>query len=74
MESIVTYVLIGVTVLVSWQAFNNRALLERLILWPPAIKRYKQYDRLLTHGFIQQRLTGGHTGDNFLHRVAPFNL
>ncbi|HRO26258.1 MAG TPA: rhomboid family intramembrane serine protease [Luteimonas sp.] len=48
----VTYILIGVTVLVSWQAFNNRALLERLILWPPAIDRYKQYDRLLTHGFI----------------------
>ena len=57
MESIVTYVLIGVTVLVSWQAFNNRALLERLILWPPAINRHKQYDRLLTHGFIHADTT-----------------
>ena len=57
MQSIVTYVLIGVTVLVSWQAFNNRALLERLILWPPAIKRYRQYDRLLTHGFIHADAT-----------------
>ena len=57
MESIVTYVLIGVTVLVSWQAFNNRALMERLILWPPAIKRYRQYDRLLTHGFIHADTT-----------------
>ena len=57
MQSIVTYVLIGVTVLVSWQAFNNRALLERLILWPPAIKRYRQYDRLLTHGFIHADTT-----------------
>ncbi len=57
MESIVTYVLIGVTVLVSWQAFNNRALLERLILWPPAIKRHRQYDRLLTHGFIHADTT-----------------
>ena len=57
MQSIVTYVLIGVTVLVSWQAFNNRALMERLILWPPAIKRYKQYDRLLTHGFIHADTT-----------------
>jgi len=47
-----TYLLIGVTALVSWLAFNNRALLERLILWPPAIERRKQYDRLLTHGFI----------------------
>ena len=57
MQSIVTYVLIGVTVLVSWQAFNNRALLERLILWPPAIKRHRQYDRLLTHGFIHADTT-----------------
>ena len=48
----VTYVVIGITVLVSWLAFNNRPLLERLILWPPAIDRRKQYDRLLTHGFI----------------------
>lgn len=32
MESLATYVLIGVTVLVSWQAFNNPRLLERLIL------------------------------------------
>ena len=57
MESIVTYVLIGVTVLVSWRAFSDRALLERLILWPPAIKRYRQYDRLLTHGFIHADTT-----------------
>ena len=49
---IVTYVLIGITALVSWQAFNNRQLLDRLILWPPAIDRHKQYDRLVTHGFI----------------------
>jgi membrane associated rhomboid family serine protease len=49
---IATFLLIGVTVLVSWQAFNNRVLLDRLILWPPAIDRNKQYDRLLTHGFI----------------------
>lgn len=49
---IVTYALIGLTVLVSWQAFNNRQLLDRLILWPPAIDRRKQYDRLVTHGFI----------------------
>ena len=40
------------TVLVSWLAFERPELLERLILWPPAIDRNKQYDRLLTHGFI----------------------
>ena len=48
----VTYVLIGITGLVAWQAFNNRRLLERLIFWPPAIARQRQYDRFLGHGFI----------------------
>jgi membrane associated rhomboid family serine protease len=48
----ITLVLIVVTGLVSWMAFNNPKLLERLILWPPAIDRRKQYDRLVTHGFI----------------------
>ena len=47
-----TLILIAVTVLVSWQAFEKPRLLDRLILWPPAIDRHKQYDRLLTHGFI----------------------
>ena len=47
-----TLVLIGLTVLVSWQAFEKPRLLDRLILWPPAIDRHKQYDRLITHGFI----------------------
>ena len=47
-----TLVIIGATVLVSWLAFNNARLLERLILWPPAIDRNRQYDRLLTHGLI----------------------
>ncbi len=48
----VTLVLIAITVLVSWQAFERPQLLGRLILWPPAVDRHRQYDRLLTHGFI----------------------
>ena len=47
-----TLVIIAITVLVSWRAFNDRALLERLILWPPAVERGKQYDRLLGYGFV----------------------
>ena len=47
-----TFLLIAVTLLVSWQAFEKPKLLERLILWPPAIERKKQFDRLLTHGFV----------------------
>lgn len=45
-------IIVAVTVLVSWLAFNNPRLADRLILWPPAIDRGKQYDRLVTHGFI----------------------
>ncbi len=48
----VTLILIAITVLVSWQAFDKPRLIDRLILWPPAIEKSRQYDRLLTHGFI----------------------
>ena len=48
----ITLVIVAVTALVSWRAFNDRALMDRLILWPPAVERRKQYDRLLTHGFV----------------------
>lgn len=47
-----TYILIGITVLVSWQAFERTTLMERLLLWTPAVQRKHQYDRLLTHGFV----------------------
>jgi len=49
---VVTWGLIALTVLVSWRAFSDRRLLDRLMLWPPAISRQRQYERLLTHGFI----------------------
>jgi len=47
-----TFILIAVTVAVSWLAFERTPVLQRLILWPPAIDRNRQFDRLLTHGFI----------------------
>ena len=52
MQAPVTFFLIGITCLVSWMAFNNRKLMDRLILWPPAIDQHRQYDRLVTYGFI----------------------
>ena len=52
MDFSVTIVIVAITVLVSWRAFNDRALLERMILWPPAVERRKQYDRLLGYGFV----------------------
>lgn len=47
-----TFILIAVTVLVSWQGFERPRLLDRLTLWPPAIQRHKQFERLLTYGFV----------------------
>ena len=52
MQLSITLIIVIVTALVSWLAFNNQKLLDRLILWPPSIERQRQYDRLLTHGFI----------------------
>ena len=52
MESAQTWLLIGLTVAVSWFAFEKPRLLDRLVLWPPAIGRKHEYDRLVTHGFV----------------------
>ena len=48
----ITLAIVAITVLVSWRAFGDRRLLERLILWPPAVERGRQYDRLLGYGFV----------------------
>ncbi|MGN6150885.1 MAG: rhomboid family intramembrane serine protease [Lysobacteraceae bacterium] len=52
MTGYVTLALIAITVVVSWQAFEKPRLLNRWVLWPPAVDRQGQYDRLLTSGFV----------------------
>ena len=47
-----TLLLIGATVALSWYCFERPRLLDRLLLWPPAIQRQHQYDRFITHGFV----------------------
>ena len=49
---VVTLCIIALTCVVTFAAFNNARLLERLILWPPAVTRRGQYDRLLSYGLI----------------------
>ncbi|MEO8669670.1 MAG: rhomboid family intramembrane serine protease [Tahibacter sp.] len=44
--------IIGVTCLVSFVAFNNRRLIDQLILWPPAINHHREYYRLVSYGLI----------------------
>lgn len=46
-----TLALIAVTCVVSFLGFNNRDLIDRLIFWPPAVRR-GQYYRLLSHALI----------------------
>jgi membrane associated rhomboid family serine protease len=48
----VTLVLIGITCLISFLAWKSPALMARLILWPPAVARRGQIDRLITYGFV----------------------
>jgi membrane associated rhomboid family serine protease len=45
-------IIIAATCLVSILAFNNRNLLQQLILWPPALSRDHQYYRLVSYGFL----------------------
>ena len=46
-----TMIIIAITCVVSFMAWQNRVLMERLIFWSPAIKE-GQIERFLTHGFI----------------------
>jgi len=52
MESMQTWILIALTVAVTWAAFERPRLADRLVLWPPAITRKHEYDRLVTYGFV----------------------
>lgn len=48
----ITLVLIALTCAVSWLAWRSPALMQRLILWPPAIARRGEVHRLLSYGFV----------------------
>ncbi|MEM7574620.1 MAG: rhomboid family intramembrane serine protease [Bacteroidota bacterium] len=49
--------LIGLTVLISYQAFSNPDLRAQLIFRPTAIQNRGEYYRFLTHGFIHANPT-----------------
>ena len=46
-----TVTIIIITVIISFLAFSNQRLMNRLIFLPPAMQK-GQYDRFITHGFI----------------------
>lgn len=48
----ITLAIIAITCIVSFMAFNNARLMNDLILWPPAIRRSREYHRLVTYGLV----------------------
>lgn len=48
----ITFIILAVTCVISFIAFNNRKVMDDLILWPPAITRSKEYHRLVTYGLV----------------------
>ncbi len=48
----ITLIIIIITCLVSFTAFNNEKILNDLIFYPPSIAKDKQYYRFFTCGFI----------------------
>jgi membrane associated rhomboid family serine protease len=52
MYSMLTFAIIIVTCIVSWMAFKDGKLMQRLLLWPPAIQRKHEYWRLLSYGLV----------------------
>ncbi|HEX7342219.1 MAG TPA: rhomboid family intramembrane serine protease [Rhodanobacteraceae bacterium] len=52
----VTLLLIAVTCVVSFLAFKRPPLMQKLVLWPPAVTRQHEYWRLLTSGFVHADL------------------
>lgn len=48
----ITLIIIAITCIVSYMAFNNSRLMNDLILWPPAITRQREYHRLVTYGVV----------------------
>lgn len=48
----ITYIIIGLTALISVVAFSDRALFAKLLLNPYQVYHRKEYFRLITHGFI----------------------
>lgn len=50
--ALTTLMIIAATSVVSLFAFNDRKLIDALILWPPALSRRKQYYRLITYGLV----------------------
>ncbi len=48
----VTFALIAANIIISLIAMNNQDVLSKTIMWPYGVKRYNQFYRFITSGFI----------------------
>ncbi len=48
----ITLIIVVITAIVSFLAFNNRAIIDKLIFYPPAISRDNEWYRFLSNGLI----------------------
>lgn len=53
----ITYLIIGITVIVSFLCFNNRELFFKLALIPYLTVKKNEWYRLITHGFVHADFT-----------------
>ena len=51
-QSIITYILIGITAITSFTAFSNIELLNKMIFYHYEIKRKNEWWKFITHGFV----------------------
>ncbi|HEX7325083.1 MAG TPA: rhomboid family intramembrane serine protease [Rhodanobacteraceae bacterium] len=54
---LLTLAIIAVTCVVSWIAFRDGKLMQRLLLWPPAVQKQHEYWRLLSYGLVHADFT-----------------
>lgn len=60
----VTYIIIGITVLISWYCFQQEELKQKLMLYPVAMRHPMQAYRLISSGFVHMDTI--HLGINML--------
>lgn len=53
----ITYIIIGITVVVSYLCFNNQELFHKLALIPYRTVKNNEWYRLVTHGFVHADMT-----------------
>lgn len=54
MQPIITYLIMGITCVVSYLAFNDGSLRAKMIFVPAAVKERGETYRFITHGFIHR--------------------